>query len=194
MNASSSALIVAALASFLAGCATTPIGPLVSSHDVLAVLPARNVVVEDFTVATSEPQRLGAYESGWQPVRSNFTTPMLADAILGDLKASIRADGSSQQGVRLTLLDARLYVEKRTADAIPFVGLVSALSERQIKCRVILNVQFGDTSKKMTLEAFEVSPLDIVDLQPAAALNLVDSCKTKLVEGIARAATELTKL
>jgi hypothetical protein len=179
-------LLLLLTVALLAACAPTPITINASADVAVVHVAVHSVIVEDYTVPLSREQAgaPGAFQSGWRPLPSAATQPAFEQMVLADLKRSLRPNAQNGPALRVTLLESHAFYEKRAADDIAFVGIVSALSARQMMCKAIANVGYGAASTKLTAEVTQM--IDGSSVSRDVDRQNIEACEAGLVEKLSR--------
>lgn len=171
--------IAAAVSIILAGCTSTLEIEENVRTETLNV-PAASVKVID--AATDKAWKLSDryYKTGFAPIGSGATTPSFRFVLAKAIQRNLHPDGTGGE-ITLTITDAVIMEEQRALDGAPFVGVVSALSPRKLRCSLTTSIQgVSSTSQNSFLHDQTVTAMWI-DLPKQKKRDFVEACVKGLV-------------
>lgn len=172
-------IVLAALASMLAGCAVQPI-PL---HDRAAEsyqVPFQKLIVDNLSIESKIGVNDVVYVNGWAPAHSGFKPPLNV-SFVSKVKNSIVANGESGR-VDVSVLRVGFFVEKNVADDVVFVGLFMVGRARGFKCDADVNVKTEHDSQRITL-THEIRRSYFDDQEQIR--QFIETCQTDLIRQLA---------
>lgn len=169
---------------FLASCASMA-PDLTNFQPSLHQISVKKVLISNFIVEEKIDSTAGVWASGFIPMPNAVTKPPFHELMINTLQTGIRANGNADDGtLEIAVLRANMLMEVHIADSVAFVGILSAMAERQYMCRLDVNFRHGDKSSRKTFEALDKRSRGLGDLETNDRAKLTRDCVNKILNDV----------
>jgi hypothetical protein len=165
------------------GCATPNPDVILSSNKVK--INVGKISVSDLSIPTEKGES-GVWASGYIKLSDNSTNPPFSKFVFDTLSSNLIPTSENQMDIlEVMLLNANIQMEMRISDSIAFVGIASALSNRDYLCTVVINLRLGSVNKRKNFESKMTYSRSWSDLDTVAKKELVETCVSSIVSDTA---------
>lgn len=170
--------------SLLGGCASAPPQMKEIQNKPLEI-PVSKIIIANLEVEEKYDKYAGVWASGFIPLDKSASSPPFNEYLINSLKKSLKPQELNQaSSLEISILRASLMMEVRIADSVAFVGILSALAERQYMCKVDVNYRFGDSSTRKSFEVIDKRGRGWGDLATEDKEILINRCTLDLIKKI----------
>lgn len=172
-------IAISACSVLLVGC-MSPAPKLAIGEETYPVSVDRMSVVNLTTPPKEREFRV--YQSGFGALVDTITIPPFSEYVIQSIEERLKPVVTSRdQSLELMVVDAQFLQESRVADSVPFIGLVSVLSPRELKCSLDINFRIDGESMRERFDNTVTTPLPFGDLETAEKKQLVEQCVNNLI-------------
>jgi hypothetical protein len=172
----------------LVGCVTKPLD--VTLPETTATINASRIIIEDLSTPKNEWE--SGISLGFRAVPDNVINPPFTEYLVTTFKTRLKAVGNpSTSELSLKVLDAQLVYEMNAADAIPFVAMLAAGSERKHVCRANISMMSDSKSDRQVYEVAVARNGFWRGLSSVEQASLVQECVEGIMKDVALTANNL---